>query len=50
VLPENDQFRKNPMLGEHYSEYLEFEEGRSWTTWAGDLEKGLKQSLPIDED
>jgi len=43
TLPDNEQFEKNLIQGTHSSKYWEFENRRSWSTWADDLENNLEE-------
>jgi hypothetical protein len=50
VLPNNEPLWRHGMPGEHFSGYWDFEAGRSWPTWADDLERELKSTFSTPED
>ncbi len=43
VLPENEYLRESSIPGTYKGEYWDFEKGRSWPAWAGDLLKKLEE-------
>lgn len=45
TLPENEYLEKTSIPGTYKGEYLDFEKGRSWPTWAEDLKKKLEEHL-----